>query len=371
MHVLHVCAGNLYGGVERIVAECAVRRRVEPAMETGVAVCHAGRLASEIMAAGAACAVLGDVRVSRPHTVLRARRRLGDLVRTRRPDVAVCHSAWTFGLAAPVLARHGVPAAIWIHDRLSGSTWVERWAARSKPALVICNSDFTAAAVPSLFPDVPRVVIHAPVAAADDRDVRDRLRTSLGADARTCVVLIAARFEAWKGHRELLDALAGIPEPWQLWIAGSPQKRGEPEREAALRAHCDTARIADRVRFLGHRPDVRALMRAADLYCQPNTAPEPFGLAFVEALSAGLPVVTTAMGGALEIVDARCGVTVSPADPGALRDTLRSLINDPERRSRLALGGPSRASALCDPARQLARLAGALRTLHPSALQQA
>ena len=51
-----------------------------------------------------------------------------------------------------------------------------------------------------------------------------------------------------------------------------------------------------------------ALLAAADLFCQPNTAPEPFGLSLVEALQAGLPVVTSGIGGACEIVDASCGV---------------------------------------------------------------
>jgi glycosyltransferase involved in cell wall biosynthesis len=48
-------------------------------------------------------------------------------------------------------------------------------------------------------------------------------------------------------------------------------------------------RIADRVRFAGQRDDVPRLLAAADLHCQPNSSPEPFGVAFVEALAAGLP----------------------------------------------------------------------------------
>ena len=119
--------------------------------------------------------------------------------------------------------------------------------------------------------------------------------------------------------------------------------------------------------FLGERRDVPALMRAADLHCQPNTAPEPFGLAFVEALHAGLPVVTTAMGGALEIVTPSCGVLVPPGDADALEQALRALVVDPEARARLGSGGPARARELCDPGRQLAALA-ALTTLATSDL---
>jgi glycosyltransferase involved in cell wall biosynthesis len=112
------------------------------------------------------------------------------------------------------------------------------------------------------------------------------------------------------------------------------------------------------VRFLGERRDVAACMRAADIHCQPNTGPEPFGLAFVEALYAGLPVVTTALGGALEIVTDACGVLVPAGDAAALTRALRRLILDPDARRRLGSAGPSRARELCDPSRQLAALAG-------------
>ena len=66
------------------------------------------------------------------------------------------------------------------------------------------------------------------------------------------------------------------------------------------------------MRWLGQRRDVPELLAAADIYCQPNVGAEPFGIVFVEALYTGLPVVTTALGGALEIIDASCGVLVPP-----------------------------------------------------------
>ncbi|HVL67933.1 MAG TPA: glycosyltransferase family 4 protein [Vicinamibacterales bacterium] len=363
MRVLHLCAGNLYGGVERIVAECAASRDLVPAMQPAFVVCFDGRLAREVEATGARCHRLGAVRVSRPHSVFLARRRLGEVLLAVSPDVAICHSSWTFGFAAPVLARQRVPAAIWLHDRVSGGTWPERWAALSAPRLAISNSRFTAASIASLFPTTPVSVVYAPVTrgAAPQPGTRSRLRAAFGA-GDDCVVLIASRFEHWKGHRELIAALAGIPARWQLWIAGAPQKAGERELEAALREQCRTAGILGRVRFLGHRDDVRDLMHAADVYCQPNTGAEPFGLAFVEALYARLPVITTAMGGALEIVTPECGVLVPPGDATALRESLTALMADGERRSALGAAGPVRAEALCDPARQLEALA---RTLAP------
>jgi hypothetical protein len=71
--------------------------------------------------------------------------------------------------------------------------------------------------------------------------------------------------------------------------------------------------VADRVRFIGERSDVGRLLAAASVHCQANLRPEPFGIALVEALAVGLPVVTVAMGGALEIVDESCGMLIHRA----------------------------------------------------------
>jgi glycosyltransferase involved in cell wall biosynthesis len=76
----------------------------------------------------------------------------------------------------------------------------------------------------------------------------------------------------------------------------------------------------------------------------------------MEALDAGLPVVSTRLGGAAEIVNETCGVLVPPADPAALASALGALIADPEARTRLGSAGPARARQLCDPATELARL---------------
>jgi glycosyltransferase involved in cell wall biosynthesis len=103
-------------------------------------------------------------------------------------------------------------------------------------------------------------------------------------------------------------------------------------------------------------------MAAADVYCQPNTAPEPFGVALVEALAAGTPVVTTGMGGALEIVDERCGIRVPAATARHVASALQRLIDDPALRARLGAGGRVQARRLSDPAARLQQLRDVLRT---------
>lgn len=356
--VLHLCAGNMYGGIERIVSECAISRALCPPLRPSFAVCHAGRLSEEIEASGAACVCVGAARVSRPHTLLRARHELRRVLAAARPDAVICHSSWMAGLAAPAVRAAGVPLATWIHDRLSGRPWAERWAKLTPPDLLIVNSRYTDETVEAVYPGVPHEVVYAPVPAGSSNGAsRGEMRAALGVTDCTPVVLIASRYERWKGHRELIAALAAIPHPWQLWIAGRPQRGDEAQYEQELRSFVDERGIAARVRFLGERRDVPALMRAADVHCQPNSVAEPFGLTFVEALYAGLPVVTTGIGGALEIVTRDCGMLVPPADAEALTAALREMIVNPTARTRFAAAGPARAAALCDPGRQLAALA--------------
>jgi len=81
-----------------------------------------------------------------------------------------------------------------------------------------------------------------------------------------------------------------------------------------------------------------------------------FILSAAEALAAGLPVVTSAIGGGAEVVTPACGVLVPPNDPDALAEVLRGLIGSRAERERLGAAGPGRARELCDPAAAMNRL---------------
>lgn len=364
MRVLHCYAGNLYGGIESLLVTLAAHAPLAPDMEPAFALCFEGRLDRELRAIGAEVRSLGAVRFGRPWTIPRARGRLARLLVERRPEVVVCHACWPHALFGPTARRMRLPLVSWMHDQAGGGHWLERLAARTRPDLVVANSRSTAATAPRLFPGVPVEVLHCPVAPppADRAGTRGRVRGELRTPADATVVIQASRLEPWKGHSTLLAALGRLGDRpgWEAWIAGGVQRPHEQIYLDRLRAEAEAAGVADRVRFLGQRSDVPALLAAADLYCQPNSGPEPFGIAFVEALHAGLPVVSTRLGGALEIVDETCGVLVPPDDPDALAEALGRLIADPSARGDLAAGGPARAASLCDPSAVLGRLAGLL-----------
>lgn len=369
LRALHVYPGNLYGGVERMLATFAGVR--VPGLEQRFALCFEGRLADEVRAARAPLEMLGPVRASRPWAVVRARRRLARVVEDTRPDVVVCHSSWTQGLFGGVARARGIPLVFWLHDAVTGQTWADRFARRTRPDFAVCTSRFAGGTLPLLWNYLPSAVIHPPVprpeaALVDRRMVRARLRTA----EDDVVILQASRMEAWKGHRLHVEALGRLRDVagWTCWVAGGAQRAAEEAHLAETYALAQQLGVADRIRFLGQRDDVPALMASADLLCQPNLGPEPFGIAFVEAMHAGLPIVATAIGGAKEIVSADCGILVPPQDPAALADALRRLVYDPADRALLGAAGPAHARALCDPHQQTTRLRDVLASvLQPTA----
>src|SRR5579862_3264438 len=365
MRVLHIVSGRLYGGVETALVTMARCRLLCPEIDPEFALCFDGRLRDELTAAGAPVHMLGEVRVRHPLSILRARRRLAELLDERAIDVVICHLAWAQAIFGPVARAFGVPLVFWAHDATDARHWLDRWARLTPPDLAICNSNFTAATTRHLYPRVATQVVYCPVSPpAFKASVSDRaeVRAEFNTPPDATVIVQVSRMEEWKGQRLHLETLGqsrDLPN-WACWIVGAAQRPDEARYERELHAVAKQNGIEERVRFVGQRSDVSRVLSAADIYCQPNTGPEPFGLTLIEALQAGLPVITSAMGGATEVVNDSCGILVPVRSVAALASALRLLVNNGELRRRMGESGPSRARELTDPAVQLSRFRTAL-----------
>jgi glycosyltransferase involved in cell wall biosynthesis len=358
--ILHINSGNLYGGVETFLLTLARARRFAPDMQMAVALCFEGRIADDLRQAGVVPAMLGEVRLRRPDKVRRARQALRALLARRPFDVVVCHQAWPYAIFAPVVKSAGIPIVCWMHMPQDGRHWLDRLAARVEPDCYVCNSRFTASQLP---PTAARVeVIYVPVESAFGSTAPIAAADNRARSHERVVIIQVSRMEAWKGQRVLIEALAQLRDDptWECWQVGGAQRPAEARYLDTLRADAGRFGISDRIEFLGHRSDVPALLAASDIFCQPNIEGEAFGISFVEALYAGLPVATSDIGGAREIVDATCGVLVPPNDASALASVLSRLLRDREARERLGRGGPARARALCDPETQMRAIARVL-----------
>jgi glycosyltransferase involved in cell wall biosynthesis len=356
--VLHLAAGNLYGGVETFLVTLA---RSPRRLEHRFALFFEGRLATELRAAGASVEVLGPARLGRPWTLVGPQLRLRRLLRAWSPDLVVYHSTWLKLVAAPALL--GYRQALFVHNQVDPHHRLDRLMARFPPDALLTNSAFTAGSVSALVPRPTPLVAGCPV---EDRtpkepEARQSVRQELGVAEGTAVILQLSRMEPGKGHALLLEALArlGRDAAWECLVVGGTQRPEERAYVERLRAQAARWGLADRVRFLGQRADIPRLLTGADIFCHPNVVPEGFGIVFVEAMYAGLPVLTTDMGGAREIVDETCGARVEPrAD--ALAEVLARWVADPGARQALGRAGRQRAEGLYLPSLRVRLLEDAL-----------
>ena len=183
---------------------------------------------------------------------------------------------------------------------------------------------------------VPRERVHYLPNTVDTRrfhppsgDERQRLRVSLGWPDDRVIALFVGRLSREKGIADLLQAWQRVSASVSLVVVG-PDMTGHPWNEGPQgRALAKTPTLEGRVIFFGPSSDPAPLYRAADLAVVPSHW-ESFGISAAEAMSSGLPVVASAVGGLLDfIVDGVNGRLVAPRDPVALAAAIEEIAADP------------------------------------------
>ncbi len=162
---------------------------------------------------------------------------------------------------------------------------------------------------------------------------------------RPRVLWHGSSFRAWKRVGDTVRALALICERRSavLVLVGDGPERPQVQALAAELG------VAERVLWLGERSHFTELLACADLFVLPSET-ESFGLAALEALACGVPVVASAVGGLPDVVQhGVTGCLVPPADPHALAQAALSLLDDEPRRLRMAAAARADACARFSP----------------------
>ena len=179
------------------------------------------------------------------------------------------------------------------------------------------------------------------------RRARAEVRAQLGAREGDVVLLTTATLVPRKGIDVLLQALRRLDDRFRLAVAGDGPERAALEAEAARLA------LSGRVSWLGRWDAVGDLLSAADISVLPSRA-EGLGIAALEAMAAGLPIVASRVGGLAEaVVDGQTGVLVAPGEPDALAAALTRVGLDPDLAARLGAAGRARIEAEFLPARMV------------------
>ena len=170
-----------------------------------------------------------------------------------------------------------------------------------------------------------------------------------------------AGLRAVKNLPRLVRAFAALPPPWELVIVGEGGER------AAIMAEAARLGIAERVHLPGFAPDPAAVLRQFDLFALSSDS-EQFPISVVEAMAAGLAVVSPAVGDVAAIVAAEnLPLITPPGDEAALRAALVSAASDPELRA--LIGAANRARALAEYGEEA--MVSAYRAVYGTALGRA
>jgi glycosyltransferase involved in cell wall biosynthesis len=265
----------------------------------------------------------------------RAIKRLRSIIENGGFDVVHAHGLRA-GIDAGIAARRTTPPVfLTVHNLvradISGSIKARIYRTAEKLAVtktdrVFCVSEQIARHLRDVVPgSASKIeVLYLGVEAAPPATAgRDEVRSELGLDDRTRLVVTASRLAPQKALPVMFEAIAGVPDATLVVL-------GEGPLESELRAAAE--RLAPgRVRFLGFRDPVGDYIRAADAFCL-SSVWEGVPLAAQEAILAGTPVVATAVGGMPELIrDRSSGRLVPKNDAVALRGALVEVLGGGER----------------------------------------
>lgn len=215
---------------------------------------------------------------------------------------------------------------------------IDRWI-YAQYRCVACNSDATTGALVQWLPEVAGKARTCPNGVDLDSfiNLSAPSKFDLFSLPQTCPVLLSVgRMAHPKDHETVIRALSLIRAAHLVLVGVGPLLKEYQELAQNLG-------LAQRVHFLGRRADVPQLMKVADIYVQ-SSRWEGFGIAALEAMASGVPVVATRVPGLAELVG-EAGLLFEPGDHYQLAGHLSTLLGDSELRTRLAVAGQVRAAA--------------------------
>jgi glycosyltransferase involved in cell wall biosynthesis len=330
-----------------------------------VGACAEGPLLEGVRAEGFRVIAVPFVRRPSPLGHLRAFQSLVAILRAEKPDLVHAHMPISGFLARLAARIAGVP---YVAYTCHGFLFNHRSA--SLPARMLSfGMEWLAARVTDVFLtvseaealDAHRLFIcrHAvaigngrdPAVFRPDPSARERIRAELGVSRNRVVITAVSRLVWHKGYPELAAAMRTVPDA-ELWVVG---ERLASDRGADMADVLQAAGLGDRLRLLGYREDIPALLAASDIFTLPSRF-EGLPMSVIEAMLTGLPVVATDVRGPAEqVVEGVTGLKVPAGDAAALARALGRLARDPDMRDRMGQAGRQRALDRYDETKVLTR----------------
>jgi glycosyltransferase involved in cell wall biosynthesis len=293
--------------------------------------------------------VHATTRQLRPLSLVAAFFGIARILRRERPDIVhffLPEAYFIGGLCAVLLGtRWRVMSRRSLnlyHQRRRFSATIERWLHRRMDA-VLANSNAVAEDLTG--EGVSNEKLHTVYSGVDAEPyaVIDRfaVRSDLAIAEDAIVFVCVANLIPYKGHHDLLEALARaagrLPETWYLLVVGRDEGIG-----AQLRGHAQELGLEQNTRWMGERTDTPSILIASDIAVLASHE-EGLPKSILESMAASLPSVVTGVGGTPEaVIDGVTGKVVEPRNVAALADALVELANDSQKRDRFGSAAKAR-----------------------------
>ncbi|WP_180683592.1 glycosyltransferase family 4 protein [Tepidicella baoligensis] len=347
--VLHVCLSKGWGGLEQYPLSLASELK-----EQGVPVCYCALADSRFAQKARSMNVPMMIFSSRTSVWLRWRT-LQRWVREHHIQVVHFHKSsdlrlvplftWLFPGVRLVFTEH-------MNAKKPKHSFYHRWVYQ-RLYRVIAISDYTLAnnlrALPVAAGQIERLYagidlkVFRPSLSSGEREI---LRASLGLRPDDVACCLPGRISPGKGHAVFVDAVvewahqhAGPGRVHAFVVGGLKADEGADEAlVVALRAHIRQLGVEPLFTFTGYCAELQRLLQAMDMVCIPS-AQEAFGLAVVEAMALGLPVVGSNSGAIPEILgeNGECGLLAQPDDPRSFAAAFARLASSPDLRRSIGL----------------------------------
>jgi glycosyltransferase involved in cell wall biosynthesis len=264
-----------------------------------------------------------------------------------RPQVVHTHT-YALRYAFPYMVRHRIPAMVHtVHNLAEREVkWYERWVHRlafRRGVIPVAIASEVAKSIRRVYRiyDFPLIPNGIPVDAFRSPSIdRERWRDIEGFAPTDVLFVCVAGLRPQKNSALLLEAFhrgpASDPRAHLLFV-------GRGALKSELERRIDASGLQERVHLLGLRSDVSEILNAADVFVLSSDY-EGNPLSVLEAMAAGKPVISTAVGGVPELLEGGCGLLVPPQDPQALSKAMSYMLENAG--ARLSIGEASAERAL-------------------------
>lgn len=275
--------------------------------------------------------------------------RFREVCKEYKPDVIHAHLFWPSFLTQMLFAFSDMPLLTTYHNTVLGGGKFKHLAwwlsvRIAKPRCVACSQAVQQAIVSSgLVPQ--RLCVTVPNGV--DTEIFNPQRIALPMDnpfdhVKALRVLQVGSLTAKKGYEYTIEALRILK---QQGVSALVCCAGVGNLRERLEQRAEQAGVSESIRFLGHRSDVINLLKAADLFIMPSMH-EGLSIAMLEAMSMGLAVIVSDVGGAAEVIeDGQNGLLIKPRDPEALARKIMELAGDEPTRHKMGQSARERVLA--------------------------